>query len=182
MPVIRSLHSPSSSTCSLPEHTIARLSFPCTFSKSVTQPLQEASIGRNPGALRPGSPGIVPTGRDLEHAAHEPHRIGAGMLLDETEPHWGISAKMPIAFLTHRAPCACDRAHAADGQSPPPDQPERPEARSWPSRRSNWPVIEEGRRSQPLASYAASRGRSPALLRSASGGDRCFPVVPRPLA
>ena len=59
--------------------------------------LEEAAIGCGPGALGPGSPSIIAAGRDLEHAAHEPHRIGAGMLLDEAKPHLGISAKRPIA-------------------------------------------------------------------------------------
>ena len=61
--------------------------------------LEEASIGRGPGALGPGAPGIIAAGRDLEHAAHEPHRVSAGMLLDEAKPHLGISAKMPMAFF-----------------------------------------------------------------------------------
>ena len=39
------------------------------------------------------------------------------MLLDEGERHLGISAKMPIAFLGRRGPCASGRVHAADGRS-----------------------------------------------------------------
>jgi hypothetical protein len=50
---------------------------------------------------------IVP---DLEDPAHQPDRPSAGMIADESEAHLGTSAKMPIAFLARRAPCACDRA------------------------------------------------------------------------
>lgn len=32
-------------------------------------------------------------------AAHMPHRIEVGMLLDNADPHFGTSAKMPMAFL-----------------------------------------------------------------------------------
>jgi len=39
------------------------------------------------------------------------------MLLDKGERRSSISAKMPIAFLGRRAPCASDRVHAADGRS-----------------------------------------------------------------
>lgn len=74
---------------------------------------------------------MVAAGRDLEHAAHEPHRKGAGMLLDEPKPHLGISAKMPIAFLRHRAPCACNRVHAAAVRSRPPDRLETPLQQNW---------------------------------------------------
>jgi hypothetical protein len=59
--------------------------------------VQQAPVRYRPMALRPGAPGVIAAGRDLEHAAHEPHRIGAGMLLDEVKPHLGISAKMPMA-------------------------------------------------------------------------------------
>src|SRR5215203_1726190 len=63
-------------------------------------PLKEMSVGYRPGALRPGAPGIIAAGRNPEHAAHEAHRIGAGMLLDQAEPHFGTSAKMPMAFFS----------------------------------------------------------------------------------
>ena len=82
--------------------------------------VEKATVGRRPGALGAGSPVVVAAVRDFEHAAHETHRPGARMLLDEGERHLGISAKMPIAFLGRRAPCASGRVHAADGLSRPP--------------------------------------------------------------
>jgi hypothetical protein len=59
--------------------------------------LQQAPVCYRSMALRPGPPGIIATGGHPEHAAHEPHRKGAGMLLNEAKPHFGTSAKMPMA-------------------------------------------------------------------------------------
>src|SRR3569832_789976 len=61
--------------------------------------LQQAPVRHRPLALRPRPPGVIATGGHPEHAAHEPHRPGAGMLLDEAKPHFGTSAKMPMAFF-----------------------------------------------------------------------------------
>ena len=44
MSAIRSLHLPSSSIGSLPEHTIECLSFPCLFPKFATQPLEKRHL------------------------------------------------------------------------------------------------------------------------------------------
>lgn len=37
--------------------------------------------------------------RDLEHGAHQPHRVGIAMVLDEAEAHVRVSAKIAIDFL-----------------------------------------------------------------------------------
>jgi len=60
--------------------------------------VEKAVVGHRPLALGTGSPVVVASVRDFEQAAHETHRPGARILLDESERHLGISAKMPIAF------------------------------------------------------------------------------------
>lgn len=59
--------------------------------------LQQAPVCYRPMALRPGPSGIVAAGGHSEHAAREPDRKGASMLLDEAKPHFGTSTKMPMA-------------------------------------------------------------------------------------
>ena len=61
--------------------------------------LQELPISERPHTVRSGAPRVITAGGDVEHAAHETHRPGAYMLLDEAEPHFGIPAKMPTAFF-----------------------------------------------------------------------------------
>src|SRR5918993_3598716 len=38
---------------------------------------------------------------------------------------WASPRRCQWLFLTHRAPCACDRVHGAAARSRPPDRPER---------------------------------------------------------
>ena len=65
--------------------------------------LQELTICSRLGSLGTRPPSVVAARGNLEHAVHETHRPSAGMLLDEGEPHLGISAKMPVAFNTSRS-------------------------------------------------------------------------------
>ena len=88
------------------------------------------------------------------------------MLLDETELHFGIAAKIPMAFSRRRAPPAPDRAGGA----------------ALRSRRLERPVTQPVTcvlptpQSQTLpASYAASRAGCPARPRPASALARCSP-------
>src|SRR5688500_3700026 len=60
---------------------------------------EQATVGHRPRAFGAGPPCVVAARRHLEHAAHEAHRVGGGMLLDEGKPHLGTSAKMPMAFF-----------------------------------------------------------------------------------
>lgn len=45
--------------------------------------VEKATVGRRPGTLGTTSPVAVAAERDFEHAAHETHRSGARMLLDD---------------------------------------------------------------------------------------------------
>ncbi|GJE18982.1 hypothetical protein AIGOOFII_3720 [Methylobacterium marchantiae] len=61
--------------------------------------VEELTVRHRPSALGAGTPVVIAAGGDFEHAAHETHRPDARMLIDEGERHFGISAKMPIAFF-----------------------------------------------------------------------------------
>src|SRR4051812_39567499 len=60
---------------------------------------QERGIGGGTSAHRPITPGIIAGRRDLEHGAHQPHRIGVAMILDEAEAHVRVPAKIAIDFF-----------------------------------------------------------------------------------
>jgi hypothetical protein len=60
---------------------------------------QQVPVGGCSRTLRAITPGIVAAWRHLEHAAHGTHRPNAAVLVDEGEPHFGVSEKMPMAFF-----------------------------------------------------------------------------------
>lgn len=59
---------------------------------------QKRGIGGRTCALRTLAPGIIAGRRDLEHGAHQPHRVGIAMVLDEAETHGRVPAKIAIDF------------------------------------------------------------------------------------
>src|SRR4051812_7236260 len=63
---------------------------------------QQRTVLSGASALGPRAPGIISASRDFEHAAHETHRPGVFMLLDEAKPHLGTSAKMPMVGSSGR--------------------------------------------------------------------------------
>src|SRR5689334_22805299 len=44
------------------------------------------------------APSVIAGRRDLEHSAHQPHRIGIAMVLDEAKAHVRVPAKIAIDF------------------------------------------------------------------------------------
>ena len=81
---------------------------------------QERSIGF--GLLTQGAIalGLIANRRDLEHGAHQPHRIGIAVVFDEAEAHVRVPAKIAIDFLyvALHAPRAVVRSPDAAGRSP----------------------------------------------------------------
>ncbi|MCS3695167.1 hypothetical protein QIH87_48735 (plasmid) [Bradyrhizobium elkanii] len=59
---------------------------------------QERGIGGCASAQRTPTPSVITGRRDLEHSAHQPHRIGIAMILDEAEAHVRVPAKIAIDF------------------------------------------------------------------------------------
>src|SRR5437899_9706531 len=85
---------------------------------------QEHGIGSRACAHRTLAPGVIAGRRDLEHGAHQPHRVGIAMVLDEAEAHVRVPAKIAIDFfLKCPAPCAAARSPGADGRSRQPGPP-----------------------------------------------------------
>lgn len=76
---------------------------------------KQRAVGACPGAFWAVAPCVIAAGRDLKDPAHQPDWPLAGMVADELKAHLGTSAKMPIAFLVHRAPYAYGRVHASAG-------------------------------------------------------------------
>ncbi len=60
---------------------------------------KQCQVRHRPCAWRPDAPVVIAAARHTEHAAHDIHRPGGRMLLDKSELHRGISAKMPTAFF-----------------------------------------------------------------------------------
>src|SRR6266853_1029871 len=60
---------------------------------------QEFAISRRSSALRPRSPSVVASRRDLQHAAHELHRIAVAVVLDEAKAHGRVPEKIAIDFF-----------------------------------------------------------------------------------
>lgn len=64
-----------------------------------THVAKQRQVRRGPRARWPTAPVVIAAARHAEHAAHDVHRPSGRMLLDESELHRGISAKMPTAFF-----------------------------------------------------------------------------------
>src|SRR5437773_11669718 len=60
---------------------------------------QESGIGSRALAHRTLAPGVIAGRRDIEHGAHQPHRIGITMVLDEAKTHVRVPAKIAIDFF-----------------------------------------------------------------------------------
>jgi hypothetical protein len=60
---------------------------------------QERGIGGCTDARRAITPGVIASRRDLEHSAHQPHRIGVAVVLNEAEAHVRVPAKIAIDFF-----------------------------------------------------------------------------------
>src|SRR5206468_8333170 len=60
---------------------------------------QESGIGSRALAHRTLAPGVIAGRRDIEHGAHQPHRIGIAMVLDEAKTHVRVPAKIAIDFF-----------------------------------------------------------------------------------
>src|SRR5262245_12081569 len=60
---------------------------------------QECCIAVCACARRPLTPSVIAGRRDPEHSAHQSHRIGIAMILDEAEAHVRVPAKIAIDFL-----------------------------------------------------------------------------------
>jgi hypothetical protein len=57
------------------------------------------TIGCRSRAARTQAPSVIAGRRDLEHATEDVNRIGAAMILDETEAHVRVPAKIAIDFF-----------------------------------------------------------------------------------
>ena len=60
---------------------------------------QQDAIGNGSRAFRTRLPRVVAGWRDLEHTAHDPHRIVGVAIFDEAEPHVRGPAKIAIDFF-----------------------------------------------------------------------------------
>src|SRR4051812_46588749 len=60
---------------------------------------QQLAIGNGPRAFRTRPPNVVASRRDLEHTAHDPHRIVRAAIFDEAESHVRGPAKIAIDFF-----------------------------------------------------------------------------------
>src|SRR5829696_3863199 len=60
---------------------------------------QQVESGSGSRALGPAPPGVVAGSRDAEHLAYDAHRPLLLVIVDESEPHRGVSEKMPMAFF-----------------------------------------------------------------------------------
>src|SRR5438105_1582951 len=81
--------------------------------------IKQVTIGGGSTALRARAPGIIAGRRDLERAAHDPHRVIGAVIFDEAEPHVRTPAKIAIDFfkmsrsIRSRSFSCCKRAISA---------------------------------------------------------------------